>query len=43
MGGGGGDDPLDVGVAGEVRERGAGEGVAEKGFGEEEDERWWKG
>lgn len=29
------DDPLEVGVAGEVGEGGAGEGVAEEGFGEE--------
>ncbi len=37
------DDPLEVGVAGEVGEGGAGEGVAEQGFGEEEDECWWRG
>ena len=38
--GGVGDDPLEVGVAGEVFDRGAGEGVAEEGFGKEEDQSW---
>lgn len=33
-----GEDPLEVGIAGEVFDGGAGERVAEEGFGEEEDE-----
>lgn len=37
------DYPLEVGLAGEVFDRGAGERVAEEGFGEEEDQSCMKG
>lgn len=38
--GGVGDDPLEVGIAGEIFDGRASEGVAEERFGEEEDKSW---
>ena len=38
--GGVGDNPFEVGVAGKIFNGGAGKGVSQEEFGEEEDESW---